>query len=108
MEGGGMGEARKPVGMDSKGSERDSGAIEVVDPFAVQEEPIVSQAEKRGLTREQAIAYGRRLAEDECAKLKVRRTDFTDQDCRERVARAERYAAWEYDGRLAGTIGRRI
>lgn len=72
-----------------------------------EQEPIESEAAKRGLTREEAIAFGRRLAEDECEKLKLRRLDFTKADCEERIRRAEAYAAWEYDGRLAGTIGRR-
>ncbi len=72
------------------------------------DEPIVSDAQKRGLTRAQAIAYGRRLAEDECRKLRARRPDiYNDENCRDRIKRAEEYAAWEYDGRLAGTIGRR-
>ena len=72
------------------------------------EKPIKSEAERRGLTREQAIAHGRLLAEDECRKLKARRPDiYNDENCRDRVRRAEEYAAWEYDGRLAGTIGRR-
>ena len=92
--------------MDEKSPERDGGSIEVVDPFA-KDEPIVSEAQKRGLTRDEAIAYGRRLAEDENVKLFARRADYTQEQARDRIARAERYAAWEYDGRQAGTIGRR-
>jgi hypothetical protein len=69
--------------------------------------PIKSEAERRGLTREQAIAHGRRLAEDENKKLFQRRPDYTQAQAEARIRRAEEYAAWEYDGRLAGTIGRR-
>ena len=81
-----------------------------VDPFAAValDTPIISEAEKRGLTREEAIAHGRRLAEDENAKLQIRRADYTKEQAENRIARAEAYAAWEYDGRLAGTIGRRV
>lgn len=89
--------------MDATSAGRDGSVNEAVDPFAT-EAPIVSEAEKRGLTREQAIAFGRRLAEDENRKLDARNHLFDPQG---RIARAERYAAWEYDGRLAGTIGRR-
>jgi hypothetical protein len=69
--------------------------------------PIVSEAEKRGLTREQAIAHGRKLAEDENVKLRARRADYTKEQAEDRILRAEAYAAWEYDGRQAGTIGRK-
>lgn len=106
MEGSSVEPAGNAQRVDAKSPQRDGGGIEVVDPFA--EEVIVSAAEKSGLTREQAIAFGRQLAEDECAKLAQRRAEFTDADCRERVKRAEAYAAWEYDGRAMGTIGRRV
>lgn len=89
--------------VDEKSPQRDGGSIEVVDPFA-KDEPIVSEAERRGLTRDEAIAYGRRLAEDENRRLAARGHLV---DPAGRIARAERYAAWEYDGRRAGTIGRR-
>jgi len=92
--------------VDEKSPQRDGGSIEVVDPFA-QDAPIRSEAERRGLTRDEAIAYGRRLAEDENKKLFARRADYTQEQAGDRIARAERYAAWEYDGRRAGTIGRR-
>jgi len=76
--------------------------------FAAAEEPIVSEAQKRGLTCEQAIAEGERMAYLECQQLQKRRPDvYTDAICAERVERAGKYAAWEYDGRQAGTIGRR-
>lgn len=79
---------------------------ESIDPFAV-DAPIKSEAEKRGLTREQAIEEGKRAARLECIQLKRRRPDvYTDAICAERVIRADEYAAWEYDGRQAGTIGR--
>ena len=69
---------------------------------------IVSEAEKRGLTREQAIEDGRRLAQLECDRLQVRRPDlYIHKVCAERTQRAAQYAAWEYDGRQAGTIGRK-
>ena len=69
--------------------------------------PVKSEAERRGLTREEAIAHGRRLAEDENAKLRTRRPDYTAAQAQARIERAEAYAAWEYDGRQIGTIGRR-
>lgn len=72
-----------------------------------EDEPIKSNAEKRGLTREEAIEEGKKAARLECIQLQKRRPDvYTDQICAERVIRAGEYAAWEYDGRLAGTIGR--
>lgn len=91
--------------VDAASAERDGRADEagVVDPFAL-DAPIVSEAERRGLTREQAIAHGRALAEDENRKLAAR---GHLNDPAGRIARAEAYAAWEYDGRRAGTIGRR-
>ena len=60
------------------------------------EKPITSEAEKKGLTREQAIAWGRRLGEDE-----ANRRGEIGTIRAERVARAEAYAAWDYDGRPA-------
>lgn len=69
--------------------------------------PVVSEAERRGLTRDEAIAQGRQLAEDENEKLRARRADYTKEQAENRIARAEAYAAWEYDGRKIGTIGRR-
>lgn len=75
--------------------------------YDLDDAPVVSDAKKRGWTREQAIAHGRKLAEDENVKLALRRADFTDENRRDRIARAEAYAAWEYDGRAVGTIGRR-
>jgi len=94
--------------VDAEGAERDGGGFQVVDPFAL-DAPIVSEAEKRGWTREEAIAYGRRLAEDENRKLVGRGTEGrVVNDPAGRIARAEAYAAWEYDGRQAGTIGRRV
>lgn len=76
--------------------------------FNATDAPIKSAAEKRGLTREQAIAEGERMAHLECLQLQKRRPDvYTDAICAERIGRAGKYAAWEYDGRQAGTIGRR-
>jgi hypothetical protein len=66
----------------------------------VTKEPISSLAKRRGWTREQAIAYGRALAQDECRKLAARRSDFTKKDCDERIKRAEAYAAAEYDEKI--------
>lgn len=82
---------------------------ESVDPFTQDmDAPIVSEAEKRGLTREQAIEHGRDMARLECVQLSNRRPDvYTPDVVRARIERAGEYAAWEYDGRLAGTIGRR-
>lgn len=72
------------------------------------DEPIVSNAEKRGLSREQAIEEGKRAAKLECEQLARRLPDiYTKERCAERIERAGAYAAWEYDGRMAGTIGRR-
>lgn len=96
----------EPVGMDAKGSERDGGSIEVVDPFAI-DAPVVSEAERRGLSRDEAIAFGRKLAEDENEKLAARRPDYTSAQKAARIERAEAYAAWEYDGRQSKTIGRK-
>lgn len=81
---------------------------EVVDPFAHNPDvPIKSEAEKRGLTRDEAIAHGREMARLECLQLNARRPDvYSPERVKERIQRAGEYAAWEYDGRLAGTIGR--
>lgn len=82
---------------------------EAVDPFASEDlkVPIKSEAEKRGLTREEAIAHGREMARLECVQLSARRPDvYTPSVVLARIERAGEYAAWEYDGRLAGTIGR--
>lgn len=81
---------------------------DLVEPSSDSNEKIVSAAEKRGLTREQAIEEGRRAAQLECDRLQVRQPEtYTDAVCANRVERAGEYAAWEYDGRLAGTIGGR-
>jgi hypothetical protein len=57
--------------------------------------PIVSEAEKRGLTREQAIEEGRKLGEE------AGRPEEPAW-AQDRVKRAMAYAAWEYDGKKVG------
>ena len=69
---------------------------EAVDPFDLTT-PIVSSAEKRGWTREQAIAYGKLLGEDE-ARRRNEPKNWADS----RVKRAMAYAAWEFDGKPMG------
>jgi len=64
-------------------------------PFT--DEPIVSEAEKMGLSRAQAIEVGRRLGEDEATRRRE-----SEEHRRERVNRAMAYAAWEYDCKPAG------
>ena len=93
--------------VDAASPERDGRADEaVVDPFTA-DAPIKSEAEKRGMSREQAIEHGREMARLECVQLAARRPDvYTPLRVKERIQRAGEYAAWEYDGRLAGTIGR--
>lgn len=94
--------------VDAQGAGRNGGSDEaVVDPFT-SDEKIVSEAEKCGLTRDQAIEHGRKMARLECEQLSKRRPDvYTLDVVKGRIERAGEYAAWEYDGRLAGTIGRR-
>ena len=59
--------------------------------------PIVSEYEKRGITRAQAIEHGRLLGEDE-AKRRNESKDWAES----RIKRAMMYAAWEYDGKPLG------
>lgn len=108
MEGSGVDSQGQPVGMGASGAERDGGGHEaVVDPFSA-DAPVKSEAERRGLTRDQAIAHGREMARLECVQLARRRPDvYTPDVVRGRIERAGEYAAWDYDGRRAGTIGRR-
>jgi hypothetical protein len=71
-------------------------------PDWLNEEPITSEAERRGLSREQAIELGRRYG----AQAANERGE-TGAIREERIRRAAAYAAWDYDGRRAGTIGRK-
>ena len=105
MARGGVDQEGEPLGVDAARSQRDGEDWEgiVVDPFAA-DAPVVSEAKRRGWTRQQAIAHGRALAEDENRRLEARGHLF---DPAGRIKRAEEYAAWEYDGRLSGTIGKR-
>jgi hypothetical protein len=61
----------------------------------VTEDFIESVAQKRGLTREQAIEEGRQLGAS---------VDPNDTD---RIKRAMAYAAWDYDGRPASSKSQR-
>lgn len=80
--------------VDAQGAGRHGGADEgAVDPFG-EEEKIVSEAERKGMTREQAVEVGRRLGSQEAD----RRGEVGDWR-KTRVARAMLYAAWEYDGK---------
>lgn len=65
--------------------------------------PIVSEAEKSGLTREQAIEHGRLLGEDT-----ARQRGETGEIRQERVERAMAYAAWDYDGRPTSGIATKV
>ena len=65
--------------------------------------PIVSEAEKRGWTREQAIEHGRLLGEDT-----ARQRGETGELRAERVERAMRYAAWDYDGRPTSGVATKL
>lgn len=86
-----MDQEGESVRVDSKSSGRDGATDEgFVDPFA----PIVSEAEKRGLTREQAIEIGARLGADTADKRGEAGELRSD-----RIARAMAYAAWDFDGR---------
>lgn len=67
--------------------------FEGFDPDA----PIVSEYEKRGLTRQQAIDYGQQLGEDE-ARQRNEPPDWAES----RVKRAMAYAAWEFDKKPVG------
>jgi hypothetical protein len=72
-----------------------------------QDEKIISEAERKGLSREEAIIAGQEAARLECIELTRRRPDiYTPARVKERIKKAGEYAAWEYDGRMAGTIGR--
>jgi hypothetical protein len=50
-----------------------------------------------GKTREEWVAYGRALGEDE-----VKRRRETGEEADQRVRRAMHYAAWEWDGKPLG------
>ena len=65
----------------------------IEDPDA----PIVSEAEKLGLTRAQAIEHGRLFGLSEAAHRNEPK-DWADS----RIKRAMAYAAWEYDGKPVG------
>ena len=56
-----------------------------------------------GMTREQAIKYGQALGESEAER---RRETGEERDIR--IRRAMAYAAWEFDGRPPGMIGKHL
>lgn len=64
------------------------------DKIVDQEEPILSETRRRGLTREEAIEYGARLGADTADQ----RGEVGEMRA-ERIERAKAYAAWDYDGR---------
>lgn len=61
------------------------------------DKPIVSEAEKAGLTRAQAIEQGKMLGLAEAAHRNESK-DWADS----RIKRAMAYAAWDFDGRPVG------
>ena len=63
-----------------------------------EERSLVSEAEKSGLTRKQAIELGRRLGAQEADRRRE-----TGPDREQRIRRAAAYAAWDYDGRPASS-----
>jgi hypothetical protein len=65
---------------------------------ADEDAPIVSEAEKLGLSRAAAIERGRALGTDE-ARSRNETPDWAES----RIKRAMAYAAWEYDGKPLGT-----
>lgn len=110
MEGRGVDSEGLTERVDAASAGRDGRANEAgaVDPFADPDAPIRSEAERKGMTRDEAITHGREMARLECEQLSRRRPDvYTPDVVRGRIARAGDYAAWDYDGRQAGTIGRR-
>ena len=67
------------------------------------DEPIVSEARKRGLAREEAIEIGRRLGADT-----ARQRGEVGEVAQERIERAMAYAAWDYDGRPTSGLGSKV
>lgn len=65
---------------------------------ALIDEPVISEAQKLGWSRAQAVDYGRKLGEDEASRRRE-----TGADREQRIKRAMAYAAWDYDGRPASS-----
>lgn len=57
---------------------------------------------RKGDTRDQAIARGAQLGEDEADRRRE-----TGRDREQRIARASAYAAWEWDGKPSSSAAQR-